>query len=181
MEVSPENLELLKYPIGRFVAPAELSADQFKEYITAIAEFPVRLRKEIAGLSDEQLDTPYRPGGWSVRQVVHHCADSHMNGLTRFKLALTEERPIIKPYREDLFAELADSQILPEVSLDLLTGIHSRWITLLKSMTPDNFKRTYVHPEYGKDFSLREATSLYAWHCDHHLAHITNLKKIKRW
>ncbi|MBA3665336.1 MAG: putative metal-dependent hydrolase, partial [Bacteroidetes bacterium] len=172
------TLEQLKYPIGKFVAPATYSAEFISECISEIEKFPSLLKKEVSNLSDEQLDTPYRPEGWTIRQVVHHCADSHMNGLTRFKLTLTEDLPTIKPYRENLFAELADTLTMGiPPSLIAIEGIHARWAVLLKSLNDTHFHRKYIHPEYKKEFSLHEATALYSWHCKHHLAHITSLKK----
>lgn len=133
-------------------------------------------------LSDAQLDTPYRPEGWTIRQVVHHCADSHMNAIIRLKLALTEEKPVIKPYFEDRWAELVDGKSLPiEPSLKILEGVHKRWVLLLENLTASQFQRTFVHPELGTEFSLAVATANYAWHCEHHLAHITNVQTRNGW
>jgi hypothetical protein len=174
--------EQLKYPVGKFIAPANYPDELISDYIKTITQFPVQLRKETGSLTDEQLDTPYRPGGWTLRQVVHHCADSHMNALIRFKLALTENKPVIKPYMENLFAELADTKTLViEPSLKSLEGIHERWTVLLFSLNKKDFEKTYTHPEHNKEFSLNEALAQYAWHCNHHLAHITSLKKTKGW
>jgi hypothetical protein len=136
----------------------------------------------VAGLSAEQLDSAYRPGGWTVRQVVHHLPDSHLNGYTRFKLSLTEARPVIKPYEEARWAELPDVRAVPvEVSLDLLDALHRRWVPLLAGIRPDEWARGYHHPEYKRDFSLEEALGLYAWHGEHHVAHITTLRRRMGW
>lgn len=174
--------EQLKYPIGKFEKPKEITGEMWKKYISDIDTFPSRLKKEVEQLSDQQLDTVYRTGGWTIRQVVNHCADSHMNSLTRLKLALTEDNPIIKPYIEALWAELPDSKTMPiHPALKMLEGIHERWALLLNNLKDAELKRTFIHPQSGKQFQLDENTALYAWHCNHHLAHITNLKKNKGW
>jgi uncharacterized damage-inducible protein DinB len=175
-------MEELKYPIGKFAKPEKVTAEMLKEYINIIENFPARLRNEVAGLTDEQLDTPYREGGWTIRQVVNHVSDSHMNSLMRLKLALTENIPTIKPYYEDRWAELADTKKMPvEPALKMLEGIHQRWAVLLKSLTKEQFSKSFIHPEHGREIRLDENLALYAWHCNHHLAHITNLKKRKEW
>lgn len=172
----------LRYPIGKFEKPAELTRELLDEYIRTIESFPSRLTREVAHLTDEQLDIPYRPGGWTIRQVVNHCADSHLNSLVRFKLALTEDKPAIKPYFEDRWAELADSkQISIEPALNMLKGLHERWAVLLKSLTEEDMSRCFIHPEHGRETRLDENIALYAWHCDHHLAHITTLKRSRGW
>jgi hypothetical protein len=177
-----KELEKLKYPIGKFEKPDQLSSEILKSCIDRIEKFPSLLKPEVINLSGEQLDTVYRPGGWSIRQVVHHCADSHMSACNRFKLALTEDNPIIKPYREGLFAELADSKLARiHPSLEILEGLHSRWASLLRSLSEKDFERTYYHPEYNRTYTLGEATGLYAWHGEHHLAHITALKENRGW
>jgi DinB superfamily len=175
------ELEKLKYPIGVFVKPEVITADYLENCINDIESFPARLRSTIDNLYGPQLDTAYRPGGWTIRQVVHHCADSHMNSIIRFKLALTEEKPTIKPYWEDRWAELTDSKMPVEPSLLLLEGLHARWALLLRSLKEEDLSRTFVHPEHGKEFRLDENIGVYAWHCNHHLAHITVLKKQKGW
>ena len=176
------NLEQLKYPIGKYQAPQPITQEHLTSYIQDIESFPARLRKAVDHLSDEQLDTPYRDGGWTVRQVVHHSADSHMNGLIRMKLALTEEQPTIKPYLEARWAELPDTKSLPiDVSLKMLEGIHYRWAFLLKNLNQEQWQRTFLHPEHGKVFRLDENTGMYAWHSNHHLAHITSLLSRKEW
>jgi hypothetical protein len=176
------NLEEMKYPIGRFKMPDLAAPESLGKYISDIELFPARLRAEVENLTDEQLDTPYRLDGWTIRQVVNHCADSHMNGLIRHKLLLTEDKPTIKPYLENLWAELSDSKSMPiESALQILFGVHKRWTVMLKSLSKDDLKRIYIHPEHGKEFQLVESIALYAWHCNHHLAHITELKKRKDW
>src|ERR1700741_3959138 len=169
-----DEIHKLRFPIGEFKLPAFISADMHLDYISAIESFPERLRNEVLHLTDEQLDTTYRPNGWTIRQVIHHCADSHMNALIRFKLALTEENPTIKPYGEHLWAELIDTKDMPiKPSLNIIDGVHERLTILLKSLHDEDLNKSYVHPEYNKEFKLIEAIALYAWHCNHHLAHIT--------
>jgi len=176
-EISPD----LRYPIGRFKIEGIPTEAEIRNAISAIAEAPLRMRAAVAGLSDEQLNTPYRPGGWSVRQVVHHVPDSHLNSYCRLKLALTEDEPTIKAYHEDRWAELADSEITPiEVSLNLLQSLHARWVTLLESLSPNDFQRTFRHPEIGL-IGLGQNTCLYAWHGRHHVAQITSLRERMRW
>lgn len=176
------SLEQLKYPIGKFVIPKSINSDILNQWISQIATFPSRLKSEVSHLTDHQLDTPYRPDGWTVRQVVHHCADSHMNSFVRLKLTLTEHKPIIKPYHENLWAELPDAKSMPiEHSLLILDGLHHRWTDLLRSLTNQDFHRTFIHPEHGREFPLNVFVALYAWHCEHHLAHITELKKRNNW
>ena len=158
------QLEKLKYPIGNFQMPDEVSPEMLARFIDTIEGFPTKIRKETVHLSDPQLDTPYRPDGWTIRQVVHHCADSHCNALIRLKLGLTEDNPTIKPYLEARWAELPDSQLPISISLTLLNSVHQRWVSVLKNMTPPEFKRTFVHPEHGQIFRLEQNTALYAWH-----------------
>lgn len=176
------NLEKLKFPIGQFQSHEKTNLDDIPLHISVIEQFPERLKNEVQNLSDTQLDTAYRPSGWTIRQVVNHCADSHMNSLIRFKLALTEEKPIIKPYFEERWAELSDSKFMPiEPSLLLLSGLHQRWVALLKSLSEKDLQKSFIHPEHGKEFELQASIANYAWHCNHHLAHITVLKKSKNW
>jgi hypothetical protein len=176
------TIEQLKYPIGKFVKPDSYTSQVLHQYIRDIELFPSRLRAEVEQLTDEQLNTPYRPDGWTIRQVVHHCADSHMNSFIRFKLALTEETPTIKPYFEDRWAELADSKTMAiEPALRLLEGLHQRWVVILQSLSEKDFEKKFVHPERLKEIRLNETLGLYAWHCHHHLAHITTLKKTRHW
>src|ERR1700726_2447880 len=171
----------LRFPVGKFKFPEAVSADDRRKFIAQIAETPAHLRASIGGLSDVQLDTPYRPEGWTVRQVVHHVPDSHFNAYARFKLALTEEEPTIKPYFEDRWAQLADTQATPvDVSLTLLDSPHDRWVRLLRSLQPEDWKRTFRHPELGL-VSLERNLALYAWHGRHHVAHITSLRERNGW
>lgn len=172
------NLEQLKYPIGRFQKPDIISKDILHKSLETISSFPSRLEKSLHKLHKDQFDIPYRPGGWTVRQVVNHCADSHMNGLMRVKLTLTENKPVIKPYLEDRWAELGDSKNSPiEPALAILRGVHERWSTLLESLNEDQWQRNFIHPESGKEISLTEITCLYAWHCEHHLGHVALVGK----
>jgi hypothetical protein len=176
------ELEILRFPIGRFKKPEIISKDLIRQWISDIESFSSKIKKEVIHLSDEQLDTPYREKGWTIRQVVHHCADSHMNALTRIKLTLTEDKPVVKPYLEDRWAELADSKTMPvESSLMMLEGIHVRWTVLLNSLSEQDYLKSFFHPEHGKEFHVDENIGVYAWHCNHHLAHITELKKRKNW
>jgi uncharacterized damage-inducible protein DinB len=171
----------LSYPIGKFTPENNLSAQRRAELIAQIAEAPARLRAAVHGLSPQQLDTPYRPQGWTVRQVVHHVPDSHMNFYIRFKLALTESEPTIKPYEQQLWAELADTRQTPfEVSLTLLECLHQRLVPLLKSIAEADWQRTFRHPELGP-VRLDTHLALYAWHGRHHVAHITNLRDRMGW
>jgi hypothetical protein len=175
-------LEKLKYPIGKFENPKEVTGAMFRHYISDISTFPQRLRNEVMTLSDLQLNTTYRPGGWTIKQVINHCADSHVNAFTRLKLTLTEDKPTIKPYYEDRWAELPDGKNIPvEPALKILEGIHERWAVLLNSLTTEQMKLTFIHPEQGREISIAENTALYAWHCRHHLAHITSLKNTEGW
>lgn len=171
----------LRYPVGKFRFPETVSREERSQFVEQIAEAPARLRSAVAGLGDSQLDTPYRPGGWTVRQVVHHVPDSHLNSYTRFRLALTEDEPTIKPYHEDRWAELPDARTAPvEVSLRLLECLHSRWVGLLRSLSDAQWKRTFRHPDLGL-ISLEQNAALYAWHGRHHVAHITNLRERMGW
>jgi uncharacterized damage-inducible protein DinB len=171
----------LRYPIGKFHFDGPLSEEQKKGSLDEIARTPANLRAAVKGLSEAQFDTPYRPGGWTVRQVVHHMPDSHLNSYVRFKLALTEDEPTIKPYAEDRWAELPDTQQTPvDVSLALLDSLHDRWVRLLRSLTPEQWKRTFRHPDLGP-MSLEKTLALYAWHGRHHVAHITALREREDW
>jgi hypothetical protein len=170
-----------RYPIGNFAMPPEITPALREQAINAIAETPARMRAAVKGLQDAQLDTPYRDGGWTVRQVVHHVPDSHLNAYVRLKLALTEEKPTIKPYDEAAWAELADSKSAPiEVSQTLLDSVHVRWNLLWRSLKPEQFARVLVHPEHGER-TIDWMLCLYDWHGKHHTAHITELRKQKGW
>lgn len=174
-------LEDLKFPIGAFDRDFEVTAEARRSRIEIINELPDKVAAAVAGLTDGQLDTPYRPGGWTVRQTVHHLADSHSNSLTRFKLALTEDTPpTIKPYYEERWAELADSKLPIDVSQAMLRAIHVRWSALLGSMTDADFQKSFIHPETG-EWTLDGALALYAWHSLHHTAHITRLREREGW
>ncbi|HEX6124501.1 MAG TPA: putative metal-dependent hydrolase [Pyrinomonadaceae bacterium] len=166
-----------RFPIGKF------DASRFAvrvENARIIADLPMRLRAAVEGLSEDQLDTPYREGGWTLRQTVHHLADSHINSLCRFKLALTEDEPTIRPYYEDRWANLADSRIPVDVSLKIIEGVHARWSSLVESMTDADFEREFVHPETGT-WTLEKVLGLYAWHSLHHTAHITSTRLHNGW
>jgi uncharacterized damage-inducible protein DinB len=174
-------LEQLRYPIGKFRVPEEITLRDLPPWINLIEELPADLRKTVEDLPDSQLDTPYRPGGWTVRQLVHHLADSHMNSYIRFRWALTEQNPAIKAYDEQAWAMLPDARTAPiEVSLMLLGALHARWALLLRAMGPEDWKRTFQHPVSGV-FPLDRALALYAWHGRHHLAHITKLRERMGW
>jgi hypothetical protein len=170
-------MEDLRHPIGRFSFQPPSTAEQRKQWIADIEEAPAKMRAAVAGLSEEQLNTPYREGGWTVRQVVHHVPESHMNAYIRFKLALTENEPTVKPYDEAAWAETADVRETPiEVSLALLDNLHQRWVILLRSMSDADFQKQFRHPELGV-VSLEKNLALYAWHGKHHVAHITSCKR----
>ncbi|NBD26855.1 YfiT family bacillithiol transferase [Paenibacillus glycinis] len=173
--------EHLRYPIGKFVWSGDIESEQRQAWIAEIAALPALLRAAVSGMSEEQLDTPYRDGGWTVRQVVHHVPDSHMNSYIRFKLALTEDKPTIRPYYEDRWAELADYSGPAEVSLALLDALHERWVKLLGSMGDADYARSFIHPESGDEIRLDYNLGAYAWHGRHHLAQITELAKRRGW
>lgn len=176
------NLEKLRYPTGKFSCPEVISQEQLNDWITVLENFPKRLTALVSSLNDEQLNTPYRPDGWTVRQVVHHVADSHHHSYIRFKWALTEDKPVIKYYYEQLWAELDDTKNAPiQMSLDHLSAVHVKLVNLLKRMTAEQFDRTFIHPEHNEETSLRENVGKYAWHSNHHYAHIANLVQRKYW
>jgi uncharacterized damage-inducible protein DinB len=171
----------LRYPVGKFTPEPQLPHDVRATLIRQIADAPGRLRSAVRGLDERQLDTPYRPGGWTVRQVAHHVPDSHLNAYIRFKLALTENNPTIRPYDEAAWAKVVDTQRTPvDVSLALLDALHTRWVVLLESMQPEDFGRPLVHPEHGQ-LTLDWMLQLYAWHGRHHTAHVTSLRERERW
>lgn len=173
MENQLYDLETLRFPIGEFQKPDCITQDDLNTWIEAIESFPFKIDELTKNLSVNELNWIYRPNGWKIKQVVHHCADSHINSFVRFKLALTEEKPIIKPYEEDRWAELIDgvSDDLT-ASLQIIEGVHARWVLLLKSFNEQEFKRQFIHPATNKTLSLEEVIGIYAWHCNHHLAHI---------
>ena len=171
----------LRYPIGEFDRNYDTSPNARRDRIETITNLPDRVADAVGGMTEEQLETPYRPGGWTVRQTVHHIADSHANSLIRFKLALTEDEvPTIRPYYEDRWAELGDSRLPIDVSLKMLDAIHSRWIALLNSMSEAEYQKKFIHPETG-EWTLDAALALYAWHSQHHTAHITSLREREGW
>jgi len=177
------TLEKLRYPLGR-MPNVEAGADavQRAAWIGEIERLPLRLRAVVDGFSPAQWDTPYRPNGWTVRQLVHHLPDSHLNAYTRFKLGLTEDHPAIKPYDEAAWAELADTfETPPEVSLALLEAVHRRWVVVLRSISDAHWSRTVFHPEYERTYALDQLLAQYAWHCNHHLRHITALVEREEW
>jgi uncharacterized damage-inducible protein DinB len=169
-----------RYPIGKFSYSGPMTAEQKQQYLGDVEQTPSQLRTALRGLSDQQLDTPYRDGGWTLRQVAHHVPDSHMNAYIRFKLALTEDDPTIKPYMENLWAELPDSRQPIEVSLGLLDSLHRRWTAVLRSMSDAQWKRTFRHPDLGP-MSLEKTLALYSWHGRHHVAHVTALREKMGW
>ena len=175
-------MEDLRYPIGKFDRnKGPNSAEERKQLIDSVAEMPERLKQAVTGLNGKQLDTPYREGGWTVRQVVHHLADSHMSAYMRYKLGLTEENPTIQPFKEAAWAELADSRVTPvDVSLALVDNLHARWVVLLRSLKADDWERTLNHSQAGV-MSLNLLLGLYAWHWAHHVAHITSLRQRSQW
>ena len=176
------ELEKLRYPIGKFIAPETYTKQYISEKIELIATFPQLLKEEVIHLNKEQLETPYRPDGWTIRQVIHHCADSHLNCYVRIKWALTEDNPIIKYYHEDKWGNIYDNVNMPiEPTLLLLEGLHFRLAYLMKNLSKDDLNKSFIHPEHDSVIQLKEIIGIYAWHCDHHLAHINELKKRKGW
>lgn len=173
-------MEDLRYPVGQFDPTAPITADDRERMISEIEQTPGKMRAAIAGLNEQQLDTPYRPEGWTVRQVVHHVPDSHLNSYMRFKLALTEDAPLIRTYHEDRWATLPDSSAPVDVSLNLLDSLHRRWIILLRGLAENDFQRTFQHPEW-ESLNLDQALGMYAWHGRHHVAHITSLRDRMGW
>jgi uncharacterized damage-inducible protein DinB len=170
-----------RYPIGKFSFDGSLTEQQKSRFLDDLEQTPARLRAAVQGLSEQQLETPYRDGGWTVRQVVHHVPDSHMNSYVRFKLALTEDEPTIRPYMENLWAELPEAKTAPvELSLALLESLHKRWNLMLRGIRPDQWNRTFRHPEMGT-MNLEKALALYAWHGHHHVAHVTALREKMGW
>ena len=175
-------LDDLRYPIGKFTMPEKVSAEDRSRMIAILRDLPAALKLAVAGLDHHQLATPYREGGWTVAQVVHHLADSHMNSYIRFKLALTEEQPTIKPYDENRWADMPDGKdtdVSP--SLHVLDALHIRFVNMLKSLNEDDFQKTFIHPTGNRILKLEAALALYAWHSEHHLGHITSLRKRMHW
>lgn len=172
-------LEQLKYPVGKFVKPESITTELIDSAISEIENFPNLVKAEIQNLDEQDLQLRYRPGGWTISQVVHHCADSHINSYVRFKLALTENIPAIKPYEESLWADLQDKQLSPFVSLKLLDALHERWVYILKSLSEEDLSKEFIHPEQSEKISLKENILIYSWHCRHHLAHIRQAKELR--
>jgi uncharacterized damage-inducible protein DinB len=170
-----------RYPIGKFEPKGSYTAEEVARFILEIESLPGKLAKAIEGLAPEQLDTPYREGGWTVRQVVHHIADSHMNAYIRFKWTLTEDSPLIKAYLEKGWAVTPETQADPQISIQLLKALHAKWIVLLKGLSEEDFAREFTHPETGKQVRLNRLAGLYAWHGAHHTAHITELRNRLKW
>lgn len=167
-----------QYPIGKFHAPESISPQDRVRYIETVASAPARLRAAVEGVTVKQLDTPYREGGWTVRQVVHHVPESHMNAYIRFKLALTENEPVIKPYDEAAWARLSDVAVAPiDASLALVESLHERWVVLMKELSVEDWRKQYIHPEYGLARTLEQTLALYAWHGEHHIAHVNRVTK----
>lgn len=172
----------LRFPIGRYVPPATVSDADRRRFLDEMAGAPSALRDAVRGLDDRQLDTPYRPGGWTVRQLVHHLPDSHLNGYVRTKLAVTEDEPTIKPYLEARWAELPEARTGPvEMSLAMLDSVQLRWVTAMRALDPSLFARRYFHPEHERQFTVDQTLALYAWHGRHHVAHVTALRDREGW
>ena len=177
-----EELENLRYPIGHFKCPAEISTDDITRWIDILDKLPENLTNLVKDFSDEQLETPYRDGGWTVKQVIHHLADSHHHSYTRFKWALTENSPLIKAYEEKDWSELLDAKNAPiNLSLTYLKALHAKLVYMLKSISKEDFKKTYIHPDGNVNVSVAENLGKYAWHSSHHFAHIKNLAIRKGW
>jgi len=170
-------MEDLRYPIGKFIAEQTHTKEEVDAFIQRIQSLPEKLETAIQGLSDQQLNTPYREGGWTVRQVVHHVADSHMNAYIRVKWMLTEDTPVIKAYNEKLWAETGEAKATPELSILLIKALHAKWSTLLKTLDSVQLQKEFIHPDTKKNVALHNLIGMYAWHGEHHLAHITELKK----
>jgi hypothetical protein len=177
-----QNLEQLKYPIGRYQKPGAYTPQLIGEWVTILSALPSWMDVCIENLDEHQLHVPYREGGWTIQQVVHHVADSHMNAYIRLKLALTEDNPTVKPYDENTWAVLPDTNLVPvNVSVTLLHSLHRRMVALLQNMQPSDWERTYYHPEHKRDFPIWEMVAMYAWHSKHHTAHITSLRERMNW
>lgn len=180
--MTKQDLQNLKYPIGQFDCPKNISQKHIENWIKTLEQFPIRFEALVKYLSKNQLDTPYRPGGWTIRQVVHHVADSHHHSYTRFKWALTEDKPIIKAYDEKLWAELNDSKSHPiQMSIEHIKAIHYKLVNLLKSLPEKDLKKSFIHPETNTEVPLSYNIGNYAWHSNHHYAHIENIMKHKGW
>lgn len=175
------DIEKLRYPIGKFSPQASYSTKEKKKLIADIANLPQQLSEAIKGFSKEQFATPYREGGWTVQQLIHHIADSHLHSYIRFKWSLTEDKPLIKAYEEKTWAETPDNQLDPALSIALITAFHAKWSAMLNILPEDAWQRSFIHPQTQKENSLERTLALYAWHGKHHLAHITELKERMKW
>ncbi len=174
-------MEDLKFPIGKYIEQP-FSEEQLKEWLLDIQLLPQQIEYAVTNFDEHQLNTPYREGGWTVKQLVHHVADSHMNAYIRFKLGLSEDNPVIKPYDQDAWAKMPDTENLPiNISITILYAVHLRWYEILKNISGSEWDRTVVHPEYNKKMSLWYLLGLYAWHSKHHTAHITKLRERMAW
>jgi hypothetical protein len=176
-----DELKKLQYPIGGFVSPEEVGKENISNWIEVIEFYPQKIKDLVCELTEVQLDTPYRPDGWTVRQLLHHLPDSHLNSYVRLKWTLTEDTPTIKAYHEDRWAELPDSKGDISLALNLLEAVHAKWTFLLKGISFEDFEKKFTHPETGKEISLGKNLALYVWHCNHHYAHIENLMKREGW
>ena len=175
-------IEHLKYPIGQPVIPTEITTETIIEWIEIIEQFPSKLDLLTRNLTNEQLDTVYRPEGWTIRQVIHHCADSHQHSYTRFKWALTEDKPVIKAYYEERWAELEDSKNAPIIySINVLKALHAKWAYFLRGLTTAQLNTVFIHPSENEEIKIKKSIGVYAWHCNHHYAHIANLLTSKKW
>ena len=175
-------LEKLKYPIGKVFIPEQITEEHLKEWIETIEEFPEKLETLVQHLTEEQLDTPYREDGWTIRQVIHHSADSHQNSYIRFKWTLTEDTPLIKTYSQDGWAEMFDATTAPvQLSLNVLTALHAKWVYLLKGLSKEDLNKEFIHPESNETISLAKNIGIYSWHCKHHYTHIYYLMERKDW
>ena len=177
--MTEHDLYQLRYPIGEFEKPDSITSNHIDEWIRTIEDFPKRVKAITDGLSEEELNYQYRPDGWTIKQVVHHCADSHMNSIIRFKLALTEDSPTIRPYFEDRWAKLTDYDHDIQLAMTILEGVHAKLGIVLRAIDSDQLKREFIHPEHGKRFSIEETMGVYAWHSNHHFAHIEQALKHK--
>lgn len=177
--MTTSELQKLKYPIGEFIKPHIITKQQIENWISDIENFPTSVEETVMYLGEKELNYIYRPDGWTIKQVVHHCADSHMNSIIRFKLALTEDTPTIRPYFEDRWAKLNDYQEPIDSAMSILKGVHNKLGILIRNFNEEDLQRTFVHPEHGKIFTLKETIGLYAWHSNHHLAHIKQALEYK--
>ena len=180
--MTEQELTQLKYPIGQFKCPEQITEAHVETWIDVLESFPLRLASLVLSLEDNQLDTPYRPEGWTIRQVVHHVADSHHHSYIRFKWALTEAKPVIKYYYEHLWAELPDAKYAPiKMSLDHLSAVHNKLVYLLKNLNEEDLNKSFIHPEHNEEVVLKKNIGIYAWHCNHHYSHIENLMLREGW